>query len=244
MFKGFVALLIVVLSTSLVHASLDLKSMYIGGTYGRSVPFSGNRFKDSASGDQSWGLYLGYKYNDKFSSELGYDKNSFSDVDFDAEFINIGGAYRSSSNGDVTPVLRVALGVNNNIVENVKDESGLGLKLGAGLEFHFPIITLTALADWRYLDKVSSSYKESQALIATVGFIWPPIKSSNTKMASQTSPKIKLENDQDRDGVLDSYDKCPNTAIGVVVNSMGCAKTETAVFKINVEFQSDRKSVV
>lgn len=245
MFKNVFALIILTLSANIIHASVDLDSLYIGGTYGRTMPFSGNRFKDSASGDQSWGLYLGHKYSDKFSVELGYDKNSFSDLDFDAEFIHLGGAYRSANNENVTPVLRAAIGINNNKIENAKDENGMGLKLGAGLEFHFPIITLTALADWRYMDKVSSSLKETQALVATIGIIWPPIKTSvsTTKNTSYSQAKPKSENDQDHDSVLDSKDKCPNTAMGVVVNSLGCAKTETAVFKINVEFESGKTNL-
>lgn len=226
-------------------AAVNFDSLYIGGTFGQTAPFSGNRFKDAASGDQSWGLYLGHKYNDKWAAELGYDKNSFDDLDLDSEFIHVGGAYRFRSQESVTPVLRAALGFNENKLDGGNDESGLGLKLGGGLEFHFPIFTFTALADWRYLDKVSSSLKESQALVATIGLIWPPIQvSANAaKGSASNQAKPKSENDQDHDGVLDSKDKCPSTAMGVVVNSLGCSKTETAVFKIKVEFEAGKTNL-
>ena len=226
-------------------AALDFDSLYFGGTFGRSAPFSGKRFKDSTGGDQSFGFYLGHKYNDKWAAELGFDKNSFDDSDLDSEFIHVGGAYRFGSQEFVTPVLRAALGLNENKVDSGSDESGLGLKLGGGLEFNFPIFTFTALADWRYLDKVSSSLKESQALVATIGIIWPPIQKSSSapKSATSASTKPKSENDQDHDGVLDSKDKCPNTAMGVAVNSIGCAKTETAVFKIKVEFEAGKTNL-
>ena len=219
--------------------------LFRSGTFGKTAPFSGNRFKDAASGDQSWGFYLGHKYNDKWAAELGFDKNSFDDVDLDSEFIHVGGAYRFSSQEVVTPVLRAALGMNENKVDGGSDESGFGLKLGGGLEFHFPIFTFTALADWRYLDKVSSSLKESQALVATIGIIWPPIRASTSTSKSTTpaAAKPKSENDQDHDGVLDSKDKCPNTTMGVAVNSLGCAKTETAVFKIKVEFEAGKTNL-
>lgn len=226
-------------------AALDFDSLYLGGAIGRAAPFSGNRFKDATGGDQSWGLYLGYKYSDKWAAEIGYDKNSFDDVDLDSEFIHVGGAYRFRSQESVTPVLRAALGLNENKLDGGSDESGLGLKLGGGLEFHFPIFTFTALADWRYLDKISSSVKESQALVATIGLIWPPIQTSNSSSKSSASAqaKPKSENDQDHDGVLDSKDKCPNTEMGVAVNSLGCAKTETAVFKIKVEFEAGKTNL-
>lgn len=226
-------------------AALDFDSLYFGGTLGRTAPFSGNRFKDATGGDKSWGLYLGHKYNDKWAAEVGYDKNSFDDVDLDSEFINVGGAYRFNSQAAVTPVLRAAVGFNENKVDGGSDESGLGLKLGGGLEFHFPIFTFTALADWRYLDKVSSSLKESQAFVATIGIIWPPIQTSaaSTKSSTSAAAKPTSVNDQDHDGVLDSKDKCPSSVMGIPVNSIGCAKTETAVYKIKVEFEAGKTNL-
>lgn len=231
-------------STS-VFAAVDFNSLYFGGTLGRSAPLSGQRFNDATSGDQSWGLYLGHKYNEKWAAELGYDKNSFDDTDLDSEFIHVGGAYRSNAREFATPVLRAALGLNQNKLDGSSDQSGLGLKLGGGIEFHFPIFTFTTLADWRYLDKVASSVKDSQALVATLGIIWPPIQStvSVPNTAVSAVAKAKSIDDQDFDGITDSKDKCPNTTKGVIVNSLGCAKTETAVFKIQVEFEAGKSNL-
>lgn len=244
MFKNIILFLSLILTTVSSQALTDFNSLYFGGTYGRTTPFSGTSFRDDVAGDQSFGLYVGHKYSDKLSAELGYDKNSFDDVKFDAEFIHVGGAYRPASQEFVTPVLRVALGFNQNKIDNAKDESGLGLKLGGGLEFHFPFFTFTALADWRYLDKVSSSLKESQALVATIGVIWPPIKATTASSSKNEPAKAKTQKiDTDKDGVEDSKDKCPNTKANVVVNAIGCAQTETAVFKINVEFASGKTNL-
>ena len=37
-----------------------------------------------------------------------------------------------------------------------------------------------------------------------------------------TKAEMRVDNDADKDGVIDSLDKCPNTPIGATVNSQGC----------------------
>lgn len=222
-------------------AELNKENLYIGGTWGQNSVFAGTRFRENVDGDQTWSLYLGLKGNSNWSTELNYEKDSFESTDFESEFLSIGAAYRTSRKEFVTPVLRASLGLNQNKIENGSDKSGIGAKLGGGLEFHFPVVTFTALADWRYLDKVSSSMENSQALVATIGLIWPPIHSSlgdsGKVSATQKTKPIMAIADADKDGVPDSQDKCANTAVGILVNSLGCSETETAVFQIKVEFE-------
>ena len=39
-------------------------------------------------------------------------------------------------------------------------------------------------------------------------------------------PEIKeINNDQDKDGLINNLDKCPNTTAGVKVNNEGCVET-------------------
>jgi outer membrane protein OmpA-like peptidoglycan-associated protein len=234
--------LFIIVSTflSISSASFSKEKLYLGGFWGQPSAFSGETFKDNADGDETWGLYLGHKYNEHWSSEVGFEKQSYDSVDLDAEYLHVGAAYRIRTNYFVSPVFRFGVGYNQNKVKGGDDESGIGAKIGGGLEFHFPIVTLTALADWRYLDKVSSSLESSQALSASIGLIWPPIGStgSSEKATAAVPEKKMVMKDADADGVADDKDKCPNTSLSVAVNSMGCAQTEAAVFQIKVEFKS------
>ena len=52
-----------------------------------------------------------------------------------------------------------------------------------------------------------------------------------------TKVEMRVDNDADKDGVIDSLDKCPNTPMGATVNSQGCW-----IIK-GIHFETDKSNI-
>lgn len=63
-----------------------------------------------------------------------------------------------------------------------------------------------------------------------------PALSSTPAAAQPAAVAAAPATDTDGDGVADSKDKCANTTANTVVNAYGCAKTEKASIRLQVQF--------
>ncbi len=67
-------------------------------------------------------------------------------------------------------------------------------------------------------------------------------KVSKTEAPAAVAPVV-AKVDTDGDGVSDEEDKCPSTKAGIEVNGYGCALTEKASVKLQVEFANGKSAL-
>ncbi|MEQ9547806.1 MAG: OmpA family protein [Marinobacter sp.] len=74
---------------------------------------------------------------------------------------------------------------------------------------------------------------------------YPQAPKQEVVLATKKEPEVVPPKDSDGDGVIDDFDKCPNTPQGALVDSDGCAKELTKEIRetLYVEFELDRTEV-
>jgi OmpA-OmpF porin, OOP family len=125
------------------------------------------------------------------------------------------------------PFAKVGLGYEEVRNEVVQNESGLFADIGAGAKI--PLMDKLALKfEAIYMAKLNtnnSGYADSN-LVTMVGLTYS-FGAKEQKQAPKPAEKVKatpvvVDGDDDKDGVLNSKDKCPNTLAGVSVDANGC----------------------
>lgn len=225
--------------------------LYFGLGANRSHPSSNEDFHQATSSGVNWQALIGTKnVLDKTSLELDFQQLSFENTSTSSKNLGLSLAYRPDSNQLVQAVFRGGLGATENLVSGGTKATGLGAKLGAGIEYSIPqFVTLTAGVDFRHLGKVADGIATAQAFVASAGFIWPAMKetASMTTTLSQvqkeTATTQLVSKDADKDGVSDENDKCPGSPSGSTVNEWGCSLSEKAVIRLNIEFESGKTTV-
>jgi OOP family OmpA-OmpF porin len=218
---------------------------------GTTHPFAGNDFKNGNSMGDAQQYWLGYSFDKNLGLELGLDNFDFDTSNVKNQLISLAGTYRFVPQSWVHPVAKLGLGSSN--TKNTSDDknSGLGAKLAAGIEADFNYVSVGALVNWVYADKTIGSttaaekVTHAQAIIPALFLTVHNSLDQEEKSTPMAPPPVAAlaKVDTDGDGVIDEDDKCPATASGVAVNSIGCSEKEKASVKLNVEFASG-KSVV
>ena len=99
------------------------------------------------------------------------------------------------------------------------DDSAL-LNYGLGLRYDIPYYGIALKSDVRHLFGIND---KSNELMYTIGLAMPLGKKYSEKIVPKV-PVVKevIDGDDDKDGVLNSKDLCPNTLSGVTVDENGC----------------------
>lgn len=121
------------------------------------------------------------------------------------------------------------------------------LNYGVGLRYDIPYYGIALKGDVRHLIALKENQND---LMYTIGLGMPLGKTYKNNDIVATVPVVEepkaalveeaptpiITNDDDRDGVINSLDKCPNTSPGVKVNKDGCV--DTVDLKINFDTNS------
>lgn len=241
---------------SLFAMQAHAKQFYFGGYLQNAHDMAPEDFEKSANSAKGLGLLAGMPFSEKTSLELNVDQFKFADVNMEHSAVSAAVAYRPVT-GFVSPYFRGGLGLAQNKFDNsaLDTKSGLGAHIGAGVEMNFKHLTAFAGLKLHHLGDVTSDIKNAQSGNALIGVIFPAVQTTEasethsapavtaapakTEVVAAAAAKV----DTDGDGVADEDDKCPGTAKGTKVNSYGCAATEKATIKINVEFEPGKTVV-
>lgn len=231
------------------------KQFYFGGYLQNAQDMAPEDFKKSASSGNGLGLLAGMPFSEKTSLELNADQFKFADLDMQHSAVSAALAYRPLT-GFVSPYIRGGLGLAQNKFDNsaLDTKSGLGAHIGGGVEMNFKHLTAFAGLKLHHLGDVTSDIKSAQSGNALIGVIFPAVQTTEATEthtapavaaapAKTEAPAVATKVDTDGDGVADEDDKCPGTAKATQVNSYGCAATEKATIKINVEFEPGKTVV-
>lgn len=185
--------------------------------------FEGDQRTDDAV---SYGLGFGYNVTKNWGAELEL-RYAPTDTDNPDQDINVSSAainalYHFNPDGALVPYLTAGLGGMYFRAEGADDDDlDAVLNAGAGVKY-FVSNDLALRLDARYLLDLHSDRPYDQApdsddtdhnLIASAGLVWQ-------FGGMPSAPPAPL--DSDLDGIPDSRDKCPDTALGVAVDAVGC----------------------
>ncbi|MBQ4864569.1 OmpA family protein [Pseudoalteromonas sp. MMG013] len=188
-----------------------------------------------------WGAELGYRFNDYWSARFEY-----ADMDFD-----LSGASTGSQDGE-----RFGLDALYHFdggpfygIFGIKSvdvfDSNTFANVGAGYRHHFSD-NLFVNAETSVYQGLERSYVDVGAKLG-INYFFGTTKAAPKVEAAPAPVKapVVTKKDSDKDGVLDSRDRCSNTPMMDAVDANGCSKYEekTVNVKLLVRFPHDNSSV-
>lgn len=214
---------------------------------GTTHPVGGDTFKNNASTGDGQNYWLGYGLDKNWGVEIGLDNLDFDKANSKHKAINLSGVYRFAATNWIHPIAKLGItSVESKDSADVKTTS-MGAKAAAGLEADWKYISAGALFNYYYVSKSDETLnlKDTQAFQPAIFIaIHNALDGSDDdKSVSEAPAAAVVKKDTDKDGVVDEDDKCPTTALGVVVNAFGCSETEKASVKLQVEFASGKSDL-
>lgn len=221
----------------------------VGANVGFPIPSFGNAFNDVADPEYSVGIHGRYNFTSHWGIEVGYSRMEFKHSSMKFDNGNVLALYRTAGSNDFTYVVGAGLAatkIKNFSPSNIK-LSGL---LRAGIEANLTSnLVLGAHVDYQYVSKILGDMPGSRAHVISpvVGVTWyfgaSDVKTFVTKAKEEIKEMTAANTDSDKDGVMDSEDKCPNTKPNTKVNGFGCALEEKAEIRVNVEFLPGKSNI-
>ncbi|DAB28823.1 MAG: hypothetical protein A2513_11425 [Sulfurimonas sp. RIFOXYD12_FULL_33_39] len=180
-----------------------------------------------------------------YGAELQYnDVNTFlkpelsvlyTDADYDNSTIStdiyriaINGVKEFSSMGIFTPLAKIGVGYETIDTRLAGNRDGMFLNAGVGAKIPFSDAIALKLEALYMLKNNHSNMDSNLALLAGLNFAFGP-KSQPQPEPTPAPQQKPVDGDDDKDGVLNSVDKCPNTKAGAKVDANGC---EIALAKV------------
>lgn len=153
-------------------------------------------------------------------SKADYTANS--NKDSKVYRVALSGVYDFEQMGPVVPLVKAGIGYED-IKESYKGNSPfIDLGVGAKIPFNETIaLKFEALYMLNYNDAVDHNRKDSNlALLAGINIAFG--EKAKVEAPEPNVNEVMIENDDDKDGVPNSQDKCPSTKRGESVNTDGC----------------------
>ncbi len=190
-------------------------------------------------------LALGYRVNPNVGLELRYGfanptVNQTGAGDARHEMATLDTYYRFNVANKLQPYVLIGGGLQRTTTAGYQEHTIANVAVGA---FYEMADNLALRGEIRGVEDMQESDHDG---IASVGVVY----SFGGKQAAAVAPvatavAVKVDGDDDKDGVANSADKCPGTPTNVVVTADGCTKelVETVSREMRVLFDTD-KSVV
>lgn len=207
-------------------AATEQESAYITGGANLFI------FDDEASLDDELGPWggFGYQFNQDWAGQLDYnfvstqpDNGLVRNTDADVSLLSLSGIRRFAPLDQDSFLAKAGLG-RYKADTSVADSTETALRIGGGYEVHFtPQLAATFMMDVIYgLDEKNLDY------MPNVGLKYLFNSPTTTATPAPAAPVVATsqpvaELDSDNDGVVDSFDQCPQTPAGAPVDSQGCA---------------------
>lgn len=233
--RSLIAVLVLFASVSaLAHTGLELG---IGaGTTHATMP---DDFKSASKTGDAVQYWIGYSLNNNFGAEFGYDVFDFDGSNSKHKALFLAGTYKFLHNYALHPIAKLGLGSVE--TKNVGDKvTSLGAKAGLGLEADFKYLSVGTMFNFIYAQKTHTDIKNAMAFVPALFLTIHEARDEAPISKSAAPAPVIAKSDLDNDGVFDDEDKCPNTKSGVEVNGFGCAVTEKATIKLQVEFANGK----
>ncbi len=188
-------------------AEIESGSVFISPFVG-GFNFEGNRdYEDGPT----YGLGVGYNFDEHWGAEAVFNfvESEFERKggDLDAYIYRLDGLYHFMPSQKIVPYIGAGVGLMTVDRERRSTDTDPIVNYGAGLKFFFNK-AVALRADVRHIISFDDTYND---LVYTIGL------SFNFGGDEKTQRK-----DSDNDGVYDDMDRCPDTPLGIAVDSLGC----------------------
>jgi OmpA-OmpF porin, OOP family len=188
-------------------AEIESGSVFISPFVG-GFNFEGNRdYEDGPT----YGLGVGYNFDEHWGAEAVFNfvESEFERKggDLDAYIYRLDGLYHFMPSQKIVPYIGAGVGLMTVDRERRSTDTDPIVNYGAGLKFFFNK-AVALRADVRHIISFDDTYND---LVYTIGL------SFNFGGDEKTQRK-----DSDNDGVYDDMDRCPDTPLGIAVDSSGC----------------------
>lgn len=210
-------------------------------------PMIGYNYHESSLGFKDDGYFLGgleFQINDvdskikpEFSLFISESVDYTSGLSTDTIRGAFNGVYTYDEMSSFVPFAKAGLGIEDVSTETVTTKSGLFVDVGVGAKVNFTQ-NLALKLEAMYLGKVATHNEGilDHNIIALVGLTYAfgeieqksvapePVKEEPVPVIAPVivAAPVIIDGDDDKDGVLNSKDSCPNTPAGVTVNAKGC----------------------
>ena len=247
----------VVLLTSMLpfaaSAAEGLSPWYVGGGLGIN-DYEQNCDNTLTCGDDdpyAWDVFGGYLYNEYIGIELGYrdlgdveftgTNNTMYDVDTRGLSLGIVGFYPLADKWSLSS----ELGAYNYEIENANKINGKNWKndnfalfVGAGVGYNFTD-NLKLQAKYRRYENLDAEYlnnlkMESNYWGLALSYRFGTAAAAPVAAAPVVAPVVAAPGDDDKDGVTNNIDKCPDTPMTHKVDATGCTVYENVTTKYDL----------
>ena len=155
--------------------------------------------------------------------------------------VSLNGVYNFKKDEKVSPYIVAGAGYEFVEGERAGYESNAFIQAGGGIDYKINEDGVKLKVETKALQIVGSEYDEGNEFSVTAGISMPfGLGNKGTSLDPNNECSIKIEGpDQDRDGVLDSLDQCPNTPCDFEVDDKGCPiKAE-----LDIHFKTDSAEI-
>lgn len=247
--KRLIRLLVLAAALTFTHQVQAHEGFELGLGAGTSNALTPDSFKsDTTTGDAQL-YWISYGLDKNWAAEISHESFDFDRLDSKYKNYTLSAAYTFLPTSQIHPLAKLGVGFSE--VQSVFDVKATSAQAKAsfGLESDFKFISVGALFNYIYMTRanINPGYENSSALIPALYITFHEsreyLKVSQAS-APALSPQTKLViSDSDADGVSDNDDKCPQTPAGIAVNGYGCALTEKASVKLQVEFSKGKSDL-
>jgi OOP family OmpA-OmpF porin len=230
------------ITVSLLHSSKKDESNFEFGVNGGAVSIineGGNNFKNPVAG-----FTIQNNDFDKVKPRVDFnyikiDKDEDPTVTSMTQ-VSVNGVYNFNKDKKVSPYVVAGAGYEWVEGERAGYESNAFIQAGAGVDYKINEDGVKVKLETKALQIVGSEYDEGNEFSFTAGVSMPFGLGGVQKDLDDNECPIKIEGpDQDRDGVLDSIDQCPNTPCDFEVDDKGCPiKAE-----LDIHFRTDSSEI-
>lgn len=226
------------------------KRFGLGAGAGLSAPIWSNKFDDSADTGFMWNMHARYQFTDAHGLEFNWAKHNWEDTDVDAQVYDLMYLYRSNPTGMFSGIWGLGAGVANLNDIDPEDNLKFAARARAGIEMALnDDLLISAVIDYQYITKMLGAGSgemptgEIHAIVPQLNLTYFFGSSAQSTAAAvgagAGAAAVASSVDDDKDGINNTDDKCPNTRPGLEVNAYGCTPDEFASTEIEVLFDTD-----
>ncbi len=240
--RSFFLLLAASLLPLSAHAKQNDWTLSIGP--GLALPVGSDEFENRTNDSLMGSLWAQNHGLGRFALEVGYDYLNLDGARSAGHYLGLGAVATLLKQDDFRSTFMLGAGFGR-----ADDASRITPKARLGIEKTIaPLVDLGLFLNYHYFFKTGSA-PTAQVLGPMVALTFGFGDKSSANEAKPVAHKEEVAQkeeepvDSDGDGVPDSEDRCPNTAHGSEVNSIGCVAEEKAEIRLEVAFES-AKAVV
>lgn len=245
----FLSMILLLVSFNTANAGdYDLAHKWGIGLGAGSEVILGSQFaKDNMKANIAGGLWLRYHLSSGWQIELSGDYLAYKDPNANMLVPTLNLGYHFWPTAGTKLLLQVGAGqaimkdIPTATAGTTLDKNEFALKAKLALEFMLSKATMLSLnADYYTVTLDNTDIKKFDNLVPSLGLTFyfgggvAPVAAAAAAVAAV--PEVVAVGDSDSDGVNDDNDKCPGTATGTKVNSLGCAETQKFEIAIKVLF--------